>query len=91
MDSFLMETHVLEEEFQESRIASGDPPVPLEVSHDSELRHDVDTGLPHASIGMLSSADIESTRSIGVSKDSVTGLEEGKGGEHGANLRFFAR
>jgi hypothetical protein len=86
-----MEADVREEEFQEGRIASGVPPVPLEITSDGSLWHNVDTGLPHASIGMLSSADIDSTRSVGVGKDGVTGLEEREGDEHGANLRLFAR
>ena len=90
MGSFLTEAHVREEEFQEGRIASGVPPVPLEITSNGTLGHDIDTGLPHASIGMLSSADIDSTRSIGVGKDSVAGLEEGERDEHGANLRLCA-
>ena len=67
--------YALEQEGQEL----GDPrrirPVPLEITNDRELGQDVDTSIPHPSIGEVSRAGVESPRSIGVDKNCVTGLE----------------
>ena len=51
--SILLGVHVLEEDIQEDRNARGISPVSLEVSTDGELRHDMDTGVPHPSIPRL--------------------------------------
>jgi len=87
----LLEAHVLEEDIQEDRNAGSVPPVPLEVSADGELRHDVDTSIPHPSVGKVSSSGIKGTRSVGVGEDSVAGLKERQSGEHRADLWSFMR
>jgi len=81
-----MEVHALEEEGQENGDTRGVSPVPLKISSNRKLGQDVNTGIPHTSIGEVSSAGIKSAGSIGVGENSVTGLKEGERNEHGANL-----
>lgn len=57
-----------EGDVQEGSSASGVPPVPLDVSSDSELRQDVDASVPHVSVDNVRSAGVESPGSIGTGK-----------------------
>ena len=82
-----MEAHVLEEKLQEACDTRRVPPVPLEVTNDRTLGDDVDTSLPHASIGKVGGAGIRGTGSVGVGEDGETSLKEGETNEHGTNLR----
>ena len=75
--SLFVGAHVLEEKVQEGRNAGRVPPVPLEIGDDGKLGQDVNTSIPHTSIGAVSGAGIESTRSIGVGEDGVTSLKKG--------------
>ena len=82
--------HVLEQEIQEPSNPRRVIPVPLEISNDRELGHDVDTSIPHPSIGEVGSAGIEGPRSIGVGENRVTGLKQGERHKHRADLRVFS-
>ena len=72
-----MGSHVLGDEVQENSSTGSVPPVPLKIRSDGELGHNVDASIPHASIGIVSRAGIDSAGSICVGEDSVAGLEEG--------------
>jgi len=86
----LLEAHVLEGDIQEDRNARSVPPVPLEVSANGELRHNVDTGIPHPSVSKVGSAGVKGTGSVGVGEDGVTGLKQRQGSERRADLWSFA-
>ena len=72
-----MGSHVLGDEVQENSSTGSVPPVPLKIRSDGELGHNVDASIPHASIGIVSGAGIDSAGSIRVGEDSIAGLKEG--------------
>lgn len=78
---------VLVKERQKLRKTGGLAPVAHQVANNTEQTHESNTGLLHATVGILSETNIESTTGVSVGEDFIASVDKGKSQESGAWVR----